>query len=311
LNIYSKYKMKKIKFFGSIPAIVTPFKKNGDLDLPALEKLVEYQLKGGVDGIVVAGSTGEAATLNDEEYITVVKTVVKKVAGRIPVIAGAGSNDTKKAIHFSKLAKSAGVDGLLHVTPYYNKPTPAGLVLHFKAISKAVNLPIIIYNVPGRTGSNIQPGAIIKIAREVPKVVAVKEASGSLNQMMEIINEAKNGSKNLKNFVVLSGDDALALPLIALGGKGCISVVCNETPKLFSDMIHCALKGKLEEAKKLHYKLLDLMNVNFIESNPIPVKTALAQMGLITESFRLPLTFIEEKNRPIIEKVLKELKLIK
>src|SRR3989338_9562476 len=306
--------MKKIKFIGSIPAIVTPFKKNGDLDLPALERLVDFQLKGGVDGIVVAGSTGEAATLNDEEYSTIIKTVVKKVSTkrlRVPVIAGAGSNDTKKAIHFSMLAKSAGVDGLLHVTPYYNKPTPAGLVLHFKAISKAVNLPIIIYNVPGRTGSNIQPGAIIKIAREVPKVVAVKEASGSLNQMMEIINEAKNGSKNLKNFVVLSGDDALALPLIALGGKGCISVVCNETPKLFSDMIHCALKGKLEEAKKLHYKLLDLMNVNFIESNPIPVKTALAQMGLITESFRLPLTFIEEKNRPIIEKVLKELKLIK
>ena len=200
--------MKHIKFFGSIPAIVTPFKKNCDLDLPVLEKLVAYQLEGGVDGIVVAGSTGEAATLNEEEYVAVIKTVVKKVSGRIPVVAGAGSNDTKKAVHLSKLAKSAGADGLLHVTPYYNKPTPNGLVLHFKEIAKATDLPIIIYNVPGRTGSNVSPATIVRIAREVPSVVAVKEASGSINQMMEIINEvAKNGPKD---FVVLAGDDAIA-----------------------------------------------------------------------------------------------------
>src|SRR3989344_2227805 len=203
--------MKKVKIFGSISAIVTPFKKNGDLDLLALERLVAYQLKGGVDGIVACGSTGEAATLNDEEYVAVIKTVVKKVAGKVLVFAGAGSNDTKKAIHFSKLAKSAGADALLHVTPYYNKPTPNGLVLHFKEIAKALDMPIIIYNVPGRTGSNVSPQVIVRIAREVPEVVAVKEASGSLNQMMEIINEVeKNGPKD---FVVLSGDDALALPL--------------------------------------------------------------------------------------------------
>ncbi len=306
--------MKNIKFFGSIPAIITPFKKNGDLDLPALEKLVEYQLQGGVDAIVACGSTGEAATLSDEEYSTVVKTVVKKVAAgktrgmRIPVIAGAGSNDTKKAIHLSELAKAAGADGLLHVTPYYNKPTPNGLVLHFKEIAKAVDMPIILYNVPGRTGSNVSPATIVRIAREVPEVIAVKEASGSLNQMMEIINEvAKNGPKD---FTVLSGDDAVALPLIAVGGKGCISVVCNEAPKLFSDMIHFALEGNLEEARKLHYALLPLMNINFIESNPIPVKTAMAMMGIIEESLRLPLTFIEDKNREPIEKILKELKLI-
>ncbi|MEK7219073.1 MAG: 4-hydroxy-tetrahydrodipicolinate synthase [Patescibacteria group bacterium] len=299
----------KIKFFGSIPAIVTPFKKNGDLDLVALERFVDFQLKGGVDGIVVAGSTGEAATLNDEEYFTVVKTVVKKVKGKIPVVAGAGSNDTKKAIHFSMLAKSAGVDGLLHVTPYYNKPTPNGLVAHFKSIAKATALPIILYNVPGRTGSNVSPFVILRIAREVPEVVAVKEASGSLNQMMEIINGVrKNGPKD---FVVLAGDDAIALPLIAVGGKGCISVVCNEIPKIFSDMIHYALKGDWVKANKLHYQTLDLMNVNFIESNPIPVKTALSMMGLITESLRLPLTFIEGKNRVVVEKTLKELKLIK
>ena len=300
--------MKNIKFFGSIPAIVTPFKKNGDLDLAALEKVVQYQLDGGVDSIVVAGSTGEAATLNDEEYVAVIKTVVKKVSKKIPVIAGAGSNDTKKAIHFSKLAKSAGANGLLHVTPYYNKPTPNGLVLHFKEIAKAVDLPIVVYNVPGRTGSNVLPATIVRIAREVSAVVAVKEASGSLSQMMEIINEvAKNGPKD---FTVLSGDDALALPLIALGGKGCISVVCNEVPKLFSEMIHFALKGNLKEARKLHYTMLNLKNINFIESNPIPVKTAMSRMGFIEESLRLPLTSIEDKNRPLIEKVLKELKLI-
>src|SRR3989344_1856045 len=175
--------MKKIKFFGSIPAIVTPFKKNGDLDLPALVKLVDFQLRGGVDGIVVAGSTGEAATLNDEEYATVVKTVVERIKGKVPVIAGAGSNDTRKAIYFSMLAKSAGADGLLHVTPYYNKPTPDGLVAHFKAI-----------------------------AEEVKEVIAVKEASGSLNQMMEIINSVKKNGP--KDFIVLSGYDAIALPLI-------------------------------------------------------------------------------------------------
>jgi len=300
--------MKNIKIFGSIPAIVTPFKKNGDLDLPALEKVVQYQLDGGVDAIVVAGSTGEAATLNEEEYVTVVKTVVKKVAGKVLVIAGAGSNDTKKAVNFSLLAKSAGADGLLHVTPYYNKPTPNGLVLHFKEIAKAVDMPIIIYNVPGRTGSNVAPSVIVRIAREVPEVVAVKEASGSLNQMMEIINEvAKNGPKD---FVVLSGDDVLTLPLISLGGKGCISVVCNEVPKLFSDMIHCALEGNLEEAKKMHYQMLPLMNMNFIESNPIPVKAAMSMMNFIENSLRLPLTTIEEKNKLAVEKVLKDLKLV-
>jgi len=301
--------MKKINFIGSIPAIVTPFKKNGDLDLPALEKLVEYQLEGGVDGIVVAGSTGEAATLNDQEYTKVIETVVKKVSKKVPVIAGAGSNDTKKAVHFSKLAERAGADGLLHVTPYYNKPTPNGLVSHYKEIAKAVDMPIIIYNVPGRTGSNVSPQVIVRIAREVPQVLAVKEASGSLNQMMEIIGEVeKNGPKD---FIVLAGDDAIALPLIAVGGKGCISVVCNEVPKLFSDMIHLALGGKIKEAQKLHYTLLNLMNINFIESNPIPVKAAMSMMGFIDESLRLPLTTIEEKNRVLVEKALKELGLIK
>lgn len=303
--------MKSIKFTGSIPAIVTPFKKNGDLDLPALEKLVAYQLAGGVDAIVVAGSTGEAATLDEKEYITVIETVVAVVNGvskKVPVIAGAGSNDTKKAVHLSRLAKAAGADALLHVTPYYNKPTPNGLVLHFKEIAKAVDMPIIIYNVPGRTGSNVLPAVIVRIAREVPEVVAVKEASGSITQMMEILKEIETNGP--KDFTVLSGDDVFTLPLIAAGGHGCISVVCNEVPKLFSDMVHSALKGDFKKAQDLHYMMLELMNVNFVESNPIPVKTAMAKMGLIEESFRLPLTFIEDKNRILIEKALKGLKLI-
>ncbi len=303
--------MKHIKFIGSMPAIVTPFKKNGDLDLPALEKLVEYQLKGKVDAIVVAGSTGEAATLTDDEYVKVIKTVVKKVTAsktKVPVVAGAGSNNTKRAVYLSELAKEAGADALLHVTPFYNKPTPNGLVLHFKEIAKVVDLPIIIYNVPGRTGSNVMPQTIMRIAREIPSVVAVKEASGSLNQMMEIIGEVKNNGP--KGFTILSGDDALTLPLIGAGGHGCISVVANEIPEMFSRMVHLALAGNSKEAGELHYKMLPLMNVNFIESNPIPVKHALASMGFIEESLRLPLTKLEEKNRVIVKKVLKELKLI-
>ncbi len=300
--------MSNIKFYGAIPAMVTPFKKNGALDLPALKKLVKYQLDGGIDAIVPCGSTGEAATLNEDEYFTVIETVVKEVKGKIPVIAGAGSNDTSKAVHLSKLAKKAGANALLHVTPFYNKPTPNGLVAHYKAIADEVKLPIVLYNVPGRTGSNVQPAVILRIAREVPLVKAVKEASGSIIQMMEIVKLA--ATEGPKDFAILSGDDAFTLPLIAAGGHGCISVVCNEAPKHFSDMVHFALDGNFEEAGNLHYRLWDLMNVNFIESNPIPVKTALAKMGIIEESFRLPLVSIEDKNRPLIDKVLKELELI-
>lgn len=296
--------MKNIKLEGAITAIVTPFKKDGAFDETAMKKLVAFQLEGGINGIVVCGSTGEAATLNDQEYAQVVKCVVDEVAGKVPVIAGAGSNDTQKAIKFSKIAQDQGVDALLHVTPFYNKPTPNGLVAHFKAVASAVDLPIIIYNVPGRTGSNIMPQTIVRIAQEVPQVVAVKEASGSITQIGEIIKDAPAG------FIVLSGDDSLTLPLMALGGKGCISVVSNEVPREFTNLCQAALDGNWDEAKRLHFKLLDLMDVNFIESNPIPVKTALALMGLIEESFRLPLVPMEDKNRPELEKVLKELELV-
>jgi len=297
-----------IKFFGSIPAIITPFKKNGDLDLPALRKFVEFQIQGGIDAIVPCGSTGEAATMDENDYQTVIETVVKQVNGRIPVIAGAGSNDTNKAIRFSQIAKKAGANALLHVTPFYNKPTPNGLVAHFKAIADEIGLPVVIYNVPGRTGSNVSPANIIRVAREVPLVKAVKEASGSIIQMMEIIKLA--ATEGPEDFSVLSGDDAFTLPLIAAGGQGCISVVCNEVPSQFSEMVHAALAGDWDKAKTLHYQLWDLMNINFIESNPIPVKTALSLMGKIELGLRLPLVPLETKSEEALKKVLKNLKLI-
>ena len=297
-----------IKFFGSIPAIITPFKKNGDLDLPALRKFVEFQIQGGIDAIVPCGSTGEAATMDENDYQTVIETVVKQVNGRIPVIAGAGSNDTNKAIRFSQIAKKAGANALLHVTHFYNKPTPNGLVAHFKAIADEIGLPVVIYNVPGRTGSNVSPANIIRVAREVPLVKAVKEASGSIIQMMEIIKLA--ATEGPEDFSVLSGDDAFTLPLIAAGGQGCISVVCNEVPSQFSEMVHAALAGDWDKAKTLHYQLWDLMNINFIESNPIPVKTALSLMGKIELGLRLPLVPLETKSEEALKKVLKNLKLI-
>lgn len=295
---------KKNTLEGAITAIVTPFTKKGAVDFPALKRFLKYQLDGGINGIVVCGSTGEAVTLNEEEYSEVVKFTVDEVGGRIPVWAGAGSNDTARAICLSKIAEAQGVDGLLQVTPAYNKPTLSGLVAHYKAIAASVDLPIILYNVPGRTGSNILPAAILRIAKEVPQVVGVKEASGNINQIGEIIEGAPKG------FVVLAGDDPLALPAMILGGRGCISVASNEAPKDFTALCQAGLRGDWKEARRLHFKLLELMNINFIETNPIPVKTALAMMGIIEESFRLPLVVIEEKNRPAIKQCLTKLGLL-
>ncbi len=289
---------------GAITAIVTPFTKKGEVDLPALKKLLKYQIDSGINGIVACGSTGEAMTLNDDEFAEVVKCAVEEVRGRVPVYAGAGSNSTARAVQLSKIAETQGADGLLHVTPFYNKPTPNGLVLHYKAIADAVRIPIILYNVPGRTGSNVLPATVLRIVKEVPQVIAVKEASGNINQIEEMVKIAPKG------FVVLSGDDAITLPAMKLGARGCVSVVANEAPKDFSLLCQAGLRGDWDEAQKSHDKLLDLMNVNFIETNPIPVKTALAMMGMIEESFRLPLCAPEEKNRPAIKACLEKLKLI-
>ena len=294
--------MKKLT--GAITALATPFKKDGSIDVSALKGLVKFQLSGGIDGIVPCGSTGEAATMNNEEYQLVVRTVVEEARGRVPIIAGAGSNDTAKAIHLSQLAKEAGADGLLHVTPYYNKPTPNGLVAHYSAIADAVDLPIVLYNVPGRTGLNCSGATTIRIAKEVPQVVAVKEASGDIQQMMAIVKGAPS------YFSILSGDDAFTVPLISIGGHGIISVVANEIPGPFTKMVHAALEGDFAKAKKLHYVYLDLMKINFVETNPQPVKTALSMMGKIEEVFRLPLVPMEEKNKEALRKVLKEVNLL-
>lgn len=292
------------KFSGAITALVTPFQADGKVDVESLKNLVRFQIKGHINGIVPCGTTGEAATMDQDEYRLVVETVVKEAKGRVPIIAGAGSNDTHKAIHYSQIAKEAGADALLHVTPYYNKPTPAGLLAHFKAIANEVDLPIILYNVPGRTGSNVSAATTIKIAKEVPQVVGVKEASGNITQMMEIVTGVSS------SFSVLSGDDAFTLPLMAVGGVGIISVASNEVPKAMSDLAAACLNGDFTKARKLHYEWLDLMNVNFIESNPIPVKTALALMGKIKEVFRLPLVGMEEKNKESLKTVLKSHQLI-
>lgn len=295
--------MKK-QFTGAITALVTPFLKSGAIDIKSLENLVEFQITQGINGLVPCGSTGEAATMSVEEYELVIKTVVKQANKRVPIIAGAGSNDTQKAINFSKIAKKVGANALLHVSPFYNKPTAAGLLAHYKEIAKHVDLPIVLYNVPGRTGANVTAETTLKIAKEVPQVIAVKEASGNIMQMMDIVKGASS------HFSVLSGDDAMTVPLVSVGGDGCISVVANEVPKEFTQMTQAALAGDFTKAKKMHYELLDLMNVNFIETNPLPVKTALALMGKIKEVFRLPLVPMSPKNKEVLIEVLKKQKLI-
>lgn len=292
-------------FQGTATAIVTPFKKDGSLDEEALRKFVDFQIKGGVDALVPLGTTGENPTVTKEEHERILEIVIEQARGRVKIFAGAGSNSTAEAIEKARIAKNVGADAALVVGPYYNKPTQEGYYRHFRAIAEAVDIPIIVYNVPGRTGGNIEAATVLRLAEEIPSIIAVKEASGNLQQIMEIARNKPD------HFSLLSGDDAFAFPLIALGGDGCISVVANEVPKEFSQLIQYCLKGKWEKARELHYKLLPLMNVNFIESNPIPVKTALAMMGLIEESFRLPLCPISEKNREKVRQVLVSLKLIK
>jgi len=295
---------RKLLFRGTATALVTPFKKDGAVDEPTLRDLVDLQIKGKVEALVPVGSTGEGATLSDAEQAQVIEIVVDQANGRVPVIAGASSNATMKAIALAKQAKSAGADALLSVAPFYNKPTQEGIIRHFDAIADVVELPIVVYNVPGRTASNIEASTALRMADENPFIVGIKEASANIGQIMDILRNRPAG------FGVWSGDDNLTLPLVALGADGIISVISNEIPRRFSDMVRFALKGKWEKARELHYSLLPLMNVNFVESNPIPVKAAMAMMGLIEENYRLPLLQLSDAARPKLEKVLKDLKLI-
>ncbi len=295
---------RKLLFRGTGTALVTPFKKDGSVDEIALRELVDLQLKGRVEAIVPVGSTGEGATLSEDEQSFVIEAVVDQVNGRVPVIGGASSNSTTRAIALAKQVKRCGADAILTVAPFYNKPTQEGIYRHFSAIADSAEMPIVIYNVPGRTASNIDANTALRLAEEIPFIAGVKEASANFAQIMEILRHRPAG------FGVWSGDDNLTLPLIALGADGIISVVANEVPRLFSDMVRAALRGRYDRARQIHYALLHLMNVNFIESNPIPVKAALAMMGLIEENYRLPLVPLGDTHRRTLEKVLRDLKLL-
>jgi 4-hydroxy-tetrahydrodipicolinate synthase len=290
-------------FKGSIVAIATPF-KNDKIDEEAYRRLIEFQIANGTSAIVPCGTTGESATLSMEEHMRVISIAIEAVYKRVPVIAGAGGNNTQEAIELTRHAKKAGAEATLQVTPYYNKPTQEGLFQHFKAIAKAVPLPQVVYNVPGRTSVNLLPETLARLT-EVPEVVAVKEASGSLTQMAEIVRLVGD------RITLLSGDDNLTLPVLALGGKGVISVIANIVPKDTADMIKYWEKGDIQKTQKLFYKLYPICQAMFFETNPIPVKTALGMMGLCSEEMRLPLTAMGTANREKLQRVLKDYGLIK
>lgn len=294
--------MKNINLNGTITALVTPFNDDFSIDYKALDVILDYQLDSDISGLVVLGSTGEAATLNSDEKLDLILKVQEKVAGKVPIIVGAGSNDTRATIDMVKLAEKNNFDAVLLVCPYYNKPTNKGLFEHFNAISEAVDIPQILYNVPGRTGLNINAETQIRIATECKNVIATKEASGNLEQMMEIIKSAP------KDFTLLCGDDALTIPCICAGGKGIISVISNYAPKMFSKCVNLALQGDYKNSIDLHYKLFDYMQVNFIESNPAPVKAIMAELGLIKNNLRLPLVPVSENSKARIVSLLNKQK---
>ena len=298
-------KKRRLVFRGTGTALVTPFKKDGSVDEVVMRDLVDRQIKARVEALVPVGSTGEGATLSDEEQAQVIDIVVDQVRGRIPVIGGASANSTRKAVALAQEAKRHGADAILTVAPFYNKPTQEGLYQHFGAIAEAVEIPVIIYNVPGRTASNIEAATALRLADDSPFIAGIKEASANLPQIMDLLARRPEG------FGVWSGDDNLALPLVALGADGIISVLSNEIPAEFGTMIRYALKGRYSKARELHYRYLRLMNLNFIESNPIPVKAAMAMMDLLDDSYRLPLTPIGSSARSLLEQELRKLHLIR
>jgi len=289
-------------FKGSMVAIVTPF-RGGKVDEKALGDLIEFQIKNGTDVIVPCGTTGESATLSHEEHHRVVEHTIKTVNKRVPVIAGAGSNSTDESLELTKFAKKAGADGVLLITPYYNKPTQEGLYRHFKKIADSVDIPIVLYNVPGRTGVNMLPATVARL-REVKNIVGLKEATGDMKQVSEIIRLCG------RDFNVISGDDFTTLPLLCLGGVGAISVTANVAPADCAGMMDAFFAGTMQEALRLHYKLEPLHGFMFIETNPIPAKTSLALMGKIAEEFRLPLCPMSDANKEKLKKALKDYGLI-
>lgn len=289
-------------FSGCGTAIITPFTKEGKIDEKGLRTLVDFQESEGIDAIVPCGTTGESATLTHEEHLKVIEIVVDQVDKAL-VIAGAGSNATHEAIKLSKGAQDLGADGILSISPYYNKPTQRGIFEHYEAIAKTIDIPLIVYNVPGRTSSNIEVQTVLKLAK-VPNIAGIKEASGNITQIMNLLAQAP------KDFTILSGDDAFTFPMMAMGAKGVISVASNVAPRMVKDMIDNLLAGNLDEARRLHFRLLPLFKNLFIETNPIPVKTAVRLMGRPAGPFRLPLCDMDSGNLDILKRTLADLGVI-
>jgi len=288
------------RFTGCGTALVTPFRRDGSLEEATLRKLVRRQIEAGVDFVVPCGTTGESPTLTREEHLRVAEITVEVANGKVPVLAGAGGYNTAEVIATARELAAIGVDGILSVTPYYNKPTQEGLYQHYKAIAAAVSLPIILYSVQGRTGVNIEPATVKRLA-EIENITGIKEASGNIAQMAAILNAVPN------HFLVLSGDDSITLPLIALGGRGVISVVSNEIPAEMTRLTKLCLEGDFSAARAVHRRYAPLMEINFVESNPIPVKAAMAEMGLLEPMWRLPLVPPKAENRARIRSVLESL----
>ncbi|MDQ3590253.1 MAG: 4-hydroxy-tetrahydrodipicolinate synthase [Actinomycetota bacterium] len=285
-------------FSGTFTALITPF-KNGEVDVEALEGLVEFQIEHGVGGLVPCGTTGETPALSEEEDRVVVETVVRVAAGRVPVVAGTGSNSTDMAIKYTKMAQEVGADGSLQVAPYYNKPTQEGLFRHFATIAESTDLPLILYNIPGRTSVTISAETMARLA-EIPNVVGVKDSTLSMN----MISDIKSGCG--EEFDILSGDDPMTLPLISLGGVGVISVASNVAPGAVSDMVKALLEGDWERGRELHYELLPLFRALFVETNPIPVKTAASLLGLCSDEMRLPMIPLSGENLRTLQRVMEE-----
>ncbi len=285
-------------FEGILTALVTPF-KNGEVDEDALRALIDFQIEAGIDGLVPCGSSGESATLSHTEHQRVVEIVVEAAAGRVPVVAGTGSNSTREAIGFTQHAKDAGADGALLLSPYYNKPTQEGIYAHYAAIAKETAFPLVIYNIPGRTASNILPETIGRLAR-LDHIVGIKEASGDIDQIAHVVDATPD------DFTVLSGDDSLLLPVLAVGGRGAIAVTANIVPRQLRAVVAAVAEGDLPRAREIYYELLPLFDVLFCETNPIPVKAALALMGRIGEEIRLPLLPITAANKERLRVILKD-----
>lgn len=284
-------------FSGTITALVTPF-KDGQIDEPSLKKLIGFQTKNGINGLVPCGTTGESATLTYEEHERVVELTIEYAGERVPIIAGTGSNSTSETIMLTKHAERVGANAALLITPYYNKPTQTGLYEHYKKVAESVPIPLILYNVPGRTGVNMLPETIARLS-EIRNIIGIKEATGNLQQVSDVIEFSRKG------FIVLSGDDFTTLPLLSIGGHGVISVTANVAPRAVSEMVRAFENKKYENANTVHYKLQALHRSMFLETNPIPVKTALAIMGIVEEEFRLPLTKMSDANREKLVETLK------